>query len=219
MCGRFTLDKTPASISNYFGFNIPFSFEPQFNIAPSQKILAIKEHNDPAILRWGLIPPWAKESSVGYKMINARAETISEKTSFKAAYQKRRCLIPATGFFEWEKQDDRKQPYFIQREDKDIFCFAGLWEAWTDKNTGEIINSCTIITSEANKIMRPIHHRMPVIVQPGDYGDWTSGKPDPRLLDAYEWQGFEAYPVSTYVNNPRNEGPECIAEISLGGTV
>jgi len=214
MCGRFTLDKPPKTISSHFGFSLPFNLEPRYNIAPSQKILAIKTDNKPAMLRWGLIPPWAKEKSIGCKMINARSETVTEKPSVRSAYKSRRCLIPATGFFEWKKKEKSKQPYFIHRGDGDIFCFAGLWEAWTDKTSGEVIESCTIITTEANELMKPLHHRMPVIIQPDDYNHWTSCHSGSDKMETYEWQGFDVYPVSTYVNSPKNEGSQCITELN-----
>lgn len=217
MCGRFCLTSTPETIAKFFGFNIGLPFEARYNIAPNQQILAVRQQDDylePALLRWGLIPSWAKEKSIGYKMINARSETLAEKTSFRSAYKSRRCLIPTTGFFEWKKEEKSKQPYFIHRDDGGIFCFAGLWDAWTDKPSGEVIESCTIITTEANELMKPLHHRMPGIIQPDDYNHWTSCHSGSDIIKPSEWQGFEAYPVSTYVNSPKNEGSQCIAELN-----
>jgi len=217
MCGRFCLISTPETIAIFFGFNIDLPFEARYNIAPNQQILAVRQQDDylePALLRWGLIPSWAKEKSIGYKMINARSETLAEKPSFRSAYKSRRCLIPATGFFEWKKEEKSKQPYFIHRDDGGIFCFAGLWEAWTDKPSGEVIESCTIITTEANELMKPLHHRMPVIIPKEEYAHWTSCQSGSDIMKPSEWQGFEAYPVSTYVNSPKNEGSQCIAELN-----
>jgi len=211
MCGRFSLTTSPEIISQHFGFSISLLFEPRYNIAPSQDILAINDNHETVMLRWGLIPSWAKDPSIGYKMINARAETVAEKPSFRSAYQSRRCLVPADGFYECKREESVKQPYHIRREDRQPFSFAGLWEEWS--GTHESICSCTIITTEANSLLTPIHHRMPVVVRQSDYNIWLSGSRDEvgALLPAYEWSGFEAVPVSTYVNNPRNEGAQCLS--------
>ena len=206
MCGRFRLISSPAAISQHFGFDIPLPFEPRYNIAPSQNLLAIKASNEPVMMRWGLIPSWAKDPAIGNKMINARAETVAEKPSFRSAYRSRRCLIPADGFYEWSRQGAVKQPYHIRRDDHGLFCFAGLWEEWSGSEAS--ISSCTIITTDANSLIKPIHHRMPVVVPHHDYGAWLTGdrSETDALLSPYEWLGFAAVPVSSYVNNARNEG-------------
>lgn len=210
MCGRFSLAASPATLSQHLGFDITLPIEPRYNIAPAQSILAIKAYNEPVMLRWGLIPAWAKDKSVGYKMINARAETIAEKPSFRSAYRSRRCLIPADGFYEWGAA---KQPYHIRREDRGLFCFAGLWEEWSGPDA--MISSCTIITTEANGLLKPIHHRMPVVLQHGDYGAWL-GDDSNHLLETADWPDFEVRPVSTFVNNARNEGLRCIDPLPTG---
>lgn len=151
--------------------------------------------------------------SIGYKLVNARAETVAEKPSFKSAYHSRRCLIPADGFYEWKKYGKAKQPYYIRKVNRELFCFAGLWEAWTSKDTGEVIESCTIITTEANSLLKPIHHRMPAVIASCDHLSWLSGDVSELLLP-YEWNDFVTIQVSTHVNNVRNDDPECVAELS-----
>ena len=165
------------------------------------------------MFHWGLIPSWAKDPAIGNKMINARAETVSEKPSFRSAFKKRRCLILADGFYEWQKTDDGKQPYHIKMEDDSPFAFAGLWEAW-DKY-GEEIRSGTIITTDANDLMNEIHHRMPVILHPEDYGLWLDPDFDEKealtsLLKPYPSDAMEAYPVSRRVNKPANNEPSVL---------
>lgn len=213
MCGRFSLTSSPAAISQHFGFDIQLPIEPRYNIAPSQSILAIKANNEPVMLRWGLIPSWAKDPAIGNKRINARAETVAEKPSFRSAYRSRRCLIPADGFYEWKRKGTVKHPYHIRRDDHGLFCFAGLWEEWSSPKAS--ISSCTIITTDANSLLMPIHHRMPVVVQMSDYGTWLTGDraATDALMLSYEWLGFAAVPVSSYVNNARNEGRECLSEL------
>ena len=214
MCGRYSLSLPKDNISSLLGgLTISFTLEPRFNIAPSQKILAFRSELEPVILRWGLVPKWANDSSIGYKMINARAETIAEKPSFKAAFRARRCLVPADGFYEWDRNTVPKQPYHIRMADKGLFCFAGLWESWADKTTGEIIETCALITTEANSLLKPIHHRMPVVIPPDAFSDWLEGYRVSELLTLKDWTGFERVPVSTYVNSARNEGPKCIEEL------
>ena len=165
------------------------------------------------MLHWGLIPHWAKDASIGNRMINARAETVAEKPSFKSALKSRRCLIPADGFYEWSKEGNHKQPYHIRRSDRDLFCFAGLWEHWTDKESGEEIESCTIITTEANELLKPIHDRMPVVIPSEAYGQWINNQSINRLLLPCEWSDFEIVQVSTFVNNANHDGPKCVEQM------
>ncbi len=165
------------------------------------------------MLRWGLIPSWAKDPSIGNKMINARAETVSEKPSFRSAFKKRRCLIVADGFYEWQKTDGGKQPFHIKMNDSSPFAFAGLWETW-DKD-GEAIRSCSIITTDANDLMNEIHHRMPVILHPEDYGVWIDSGFEEKealmeLLKPYPSDEMEAYAVSRRVNKPSNNEPSVL---------
>ena len=216
MCGRYTL-KTPIK-DLAEGFEIeeyPSSITPSYNIAPTQEVAAVIEEDENRkleMLRWGLIPSWAKDPAIGNKMINARAETVSEKPSFRKAFKVRRCLILADGFYEWQKIDNGKQPYHIKMKDDSPFAFAGLWEIW--KN-GEEIRSCTIVTTEANDLMHEIHHRMPVILHPEDYELWLDPDFDEKepltsLLKPYPADAMEAYPVSRRVNTPSNNEPSVL---------
>jgi putative SOS response-associated peptidase YedK len=166
-------------------------------------------------VRWGLIPSWAKDAKIGNKLINARGETVAEKPSFRSAFRKRRCLIPADGFYEWKKLDGGKQPHFIHLRDEEPFAFAGLWEHWTNPDDGEVIESCTIVTTEANALMRTLHDRMPVILPPADYDRWLDPATQDveglkELLRPYSSEEMTAYPISAYVNNPRHEGVKCL---------
>lgn len=213
MCGRFCLTSTPEAIAEFFGFKVKLHFESRFNISPGQPILVVRQnegHLEPGMLHWGLIPHWAKDPAINYKMINARSETVAEKPSFRSAYKSRRCLIPADGFYEWKKEGTQKQPYYFHRTDNQFFCFAGLWEYWSNTSAGQDIASCTIITTKANQLMQPIHHRMPVVVSPDYYKNWLSGSIGVELFGTDDWPEFESYPVSTYVNNAHHEGPDCI---------
>ena len=166
-----------------------------------------------AFLHWGLIPSWAEDPEISNRMINASSETAAGKPSFGSAFCKRRCLIPAGGFYEWQKTGGKKQPYFIHRADGKPFAFAGLWDHW--EGGGEVIESCTILTTEANELMRPIHDRMPVILAAEDHGRWLDPKNDKPeavqpLLRLYPSEALAAYPVTPLVNNPRNDKLECI---------
>jgi putative SOS response-associated peptidase YedK len=221
MCGRYTLRTPVDSLVETFEIEeYPSSITPNYNIAPTQEVAAVVEEEDKRkleMLHWGLIPSWAKDPAIGNKMINARAETVSEKPSFRSAFKKRRCLILADGFYEWKKTDDGKQPYHVKMEDGSPFAFAGLWEVW-GKN-GEEIHSCTIITTEANDLMSEIHHRMPVILPPEDYAMWLDPDFDEKeplttLLKPYPADAMEAYPVSRKVNKPSNNEPSVLEPVA-----
>ncbi len=216
MCGRYTL-KTPIDVlAEYFEVEeYPSSLAPSYNVAPTQEVAAIVEEDEKRkleVFRWGLIPSWAKDPAIGNRMINARAETVSEKPSFRSAFKKRRCLIVADGFYEWQKTDNGKQPFYIRMKDSSPFAFAGLWEAW-DKS--EEIRSCSIITTDANDLMDEIHHRMPVILPPENYGAWLDPGFDEKealtsLLKPYPSDEMEAYAVSRRVNKPSNNEPSIL---------
>lgn len=221
MCGRFTSKAKPEQIEKEFkvGKLNPKLFEARFNIAPTQIINAILETGGERIvsgLKWGLIPAWAKDDSIGSKMINARAETLAEKPSFKNAFRSRRCIIPASGFYEWSKTSKgAKQPFYFYLKDKDVFGFAGLWEEWLDKESGELIETCTIITTEANKVLEPVHDRMPVILKPKDYDQWLDEKETDterlqNLLVPYPASVMASHAVSRAVNSPNSDSPELI---------
>lgn len=196
--------------------------QPGFNIAPTQKVLAIREESgerDAAWLKWGLVPSWAKDPSMGARLINARSETVAEKPSFREAFKKRRCIIPADGFYEWQRTEGRKQPYFFQMRDGRPFGFAGLWERWEGEG-GELLDSCTILTTEANEALRPVHDRMPVILHPEEYSLWLEAGDRERatlreLLRPYPAEEIVSYPVSPLVNSPSNRGAELIVEVPL----
>lgn len=221
MCGRFTL-RTPAKdIAKVFDVAVT-AIEPRYNIAPSQPVVAVRlnpvrENRELAMLRWGLIPSWADDPKIGYRMINARAETAATKPAFRKAFAQGRCLVVADGFYEWQKADGRKQPYFIHMKDDQPFAFAGLWEHWEGN---EAIESCTIIVTAANDLMQPIHDRMPVILGPDDYNMWLDPTCEDkerleRMLRPFGSSELEAYPVSQTVNKPGNDVEECVKRVKL----
>jgi putative SOS response-associated peptidase YedK len=221
MCGRFTL-RTPMNVLvEQFLLETAAEMPLRFNIAPSQQVAAVRrmagvEGRRLALLRWGLVPSWAKDPAIGSRMINARAETVAEKPSFRAAFRSRRCLIAADGYYEWRKSGGKKQPHYFRMKDDRPFAFAGLWERWGGEGAGgEPLETCTIITTDANELSRPIHDRMPVILREADYDLWLDPDEHDRrrlapLLVPYESGAMTADPVSTLVNNPRNDEPRCI---------
>ncbi|MUL34810.1 SOS response-associated peptidase [Gloeocapsopsis dulcis] len=217
MCGRYTLSQSTEAIAAAFQLDTVPELEPRYNIAPTQLVPVVlyppEKQRQLKLFRWGLIPSWAKDPSIGSRLINARSETVSEKPSFRAAFRQRRCLVVADGFYEWQRQEHKKQPYYFQRQDKQPFGFAGLWEHWQSPE-GETINTCTILTTEANELMHPIHDRMPVILNSQDYALWLEPTTQPtelqHLLHPYPSQAMNSYPVSTLVNKPTNNSPECI---------
>jgi putative SOS response-associated peptidase YedK len=217
MCGRFTRTKSIPAIAREFGVSeVSFELEPGYNIAPTQQVAVVISEGVRRLVpvQWGLVPSWAKDPSIGNKMINARAETITEKASYRNAFKKRRCLVVADGFYEWQKTGDGKRPIYIRLKSGKPFGFAGLYEIWAPPQ-GEPITTCTIITTEANELMKPIHDRMPVII-PKDKEDlWLDAevKDQETLLDLlkpYPSGDLEAYPVSRRVNSPANNSPDCI---------
>jgi putative SOS response-associated peptidase YedK len=211
MCGRFVLMAAGKLLAEHFQLNHEPSIEPRHNIAPSQLVAVVRLEPGSTIrelqmLRWGLIPFWAKDQSIGYKMINARAETVGKKPAFREAFKRRRCLIPADGFYEWKRIEKRKQPYLVQMANGALFAFAGLWDRWTGPES-ETIESCTILTTDANELVSRLHDRMPVILSPGDYERWL----DPnvknldglmQLLSPFPADFMTAYPVSPELNKP-----------------
>lgn len=225
MCGRFVSKAEKKEIEKEFKVEIADGnvLAPRYNIAPTQMIAAITETENArelASFKWGLIPHWAKDDSIGSKLINARAETLTEKPSFREAFRSRRCIIPASGFFEWQKQaKGAKQPFYFYLKDKEVFGFAGLWEEWLDKQTGELTETCTIITTEANEVLKPIHDRMPVILKSNDYDFWLDQKVKDTdklqdLLAPYPSAKMESRPVSRAVNNTTTDSEELIAPIN-----
>lgn len=219
MCGRFNLTATPEKIAEHFELKRPPRFQPSYNITPAQKILSIVELEDKSLksvnLFWGLVPSWSKDDKNSHHLINARSETIREKPSFRAAFHKRRCLIVATGFYEWQKLEHGKQAFHIHRADHEPFVFAGLWEHWEHEQ--QTLYSCTIITTEAAELMKPIHERMPVIITTDHYRQWLDKNADENdafeLLDNQAYKEMALTPVSDYVNNPRHNDERCLKAI------
>jgi putative SOS response-associated peptidase YedK len=222
MCGRFTLTDPDADLAVQFNLPEIPDMQPRYNIAPTQPVAAVRASprgpdREMVFLHWGLIPFWAKDPSMGARMINARSETAAEKPAFRAAFRRRRCLVVADGFYEWQKQNGTKQPFYIHLHTSQPFAFAGLWELWEGADAS-VIESCTLLTTQPNDLLRPIHNRMPVILHPKDYDLWL----DPEiqqadrlqpLLSPYPAEEFSAYPVSRWVNSPGNDDPRCIEPI------
>lgn len=228
MCGRFTNRAKPEQIRNEFkvGKANPEIYKERYNIAPAQMIDVVFEPETERILselKWGLVPAWAKDAEIGNRMINARAETLTEKPSFREAFKKRRCIIPASGFYEWQKKASAaggaKQPFYFYLKEKEVFGFAGLYEEWIDKDSGDVLETCTIITTEANDVLKPVHDRMPVILKPADYDQWLDAKENnsdrlQKLLAPYPADEMSSYAVSRSVNIPDADSPELIAPLN-----
>jgi putative SOS response-associated peptidase YedK len=223
MCGRFTLIAPGEAVADLFQLPLIPTLAPRYNVAPTQPVAAVRVsqktgQRELTHFHWGLIPSWAKDPSIGSRMINARSESAAEKPSFRTAFKYRRCLVPADGFYEWQKQNGGKQPVRIQVGDGNVFAIAGLWERWSSPDGSEI-ESCTLLTTEPNDFLRPVHNRMPVILSPDDYDLWLDPQAQhpgevQHLLRPYPAAEISYYPVSTHVNNPRNEDPLCIEPLS-----
>jgi putative SOS response-associated peptidase YedK len=223
MCGRFTLFEPDKILAREFGVSDFPPGSPRYNIAPSQLLTAVRttptgSGREIALLRWGLIPSWSKDPAIGNRLINARAETAREKPSFRNAFRRHRCLIPASGFYEWLRWEHGKQPYFVRMRDSHPFAFAGLWDRWESPDEGAV-ETCAILTTAANDVLAPIHDRMPVILPPGEYDRWL----DPSLLDTdslapllvpFPPEEMLAFPVSPRVNAPSTDDEGCIAPLS-----
>lgn len=218
MCGRFAL-RTPAkSMAKAFQVREVPEVVARYNIAPAQSILSVHGGTDGRemkLLRWGLIPFWARDEAIGSRLINARSETAFEKPTFREAIKHRRCIIPADGFYEWQSMGGRKQPYFFQMRDGQPFGFAGLWDRWQGR--GQVIETCAILTTNANEALSPVHERMPVILHPDDYELWLDQGPGHDIINGlmrpYLASEMISYPVSTRVNNPHFEGTELIKQV------
>jgi putative SOS response-associated peptidase YedK len=222
MCGRFTITVSieELMLRYYIDQKTNRYHTPRYNVAPTQMVLAVindGERNRIGELQWGLVPSWANDQKIGYKMINARSETLLEKASFKNLINRKRCILPADGFFEWKKQNGKKQPMRITMKDKNIFSMAGLYDTWQSED-GKKINTCTIITTQPNQLMKDIHDRMPVILKEEDEEVWlnrnnTNIEELMSLLQPFPEDLMYAYPVSPIVGNVRNDTPECVEEI------
>lgn len=224
MCGRYTIFIPLDELIRHFRLEQAEEFEPRYNIAPTQTVPVIRQEDGKRslrLLRWGLVPFWADDSSIGNRLINARAESVSSKPSFRTAFLNRRCIMPASGFFEWKEQKKGpKRPYFIKRKDGTPMAFAGLWERWQGKDGGEKRETFTIITTDANEDVKGLHNRMPVILEPENYSLWlNTEQPDREALNKMMCPAapgtLTAHPVSKYVNSPTNEGKQCIKSIEI----
>ena len=223
MCGRFTLTSNMDDLQGRFGFEArDLVFRPSYNIAPTQLVLAVTNDGQrrAELMRWGLVPFWAKDIKIGYRMINAVGETAATKPAFRAAFKKRRCLILADGFFEWRKDGKEKIPTYIFLKSREPFAFAGLWETWKSP-AGETVTSCTILTTKPNEFMEPIHNRMPVILSGETEALWLdpmTEEPDllQPLIQPAPAELMESRIVSSLVNSPKNNSPECVVPITGG---
>lgn len=223
MCGRFTLLIPGEELAESFNLEAAPALAPRYNIAPTQPVATVRRNPDTGRrelvhVHWGLIPFWAKDPSIGSRMINARSETVAEKPAYRAAFKYRRCIVPASGFYEWRKQNSHKQPYYIHHKDGAPLALAGLWEHWQSADGSEL-ESCTILTTTPNEMMRDLHNRMPVILEPADYEVWLQSDGQNQdelqhLLRPAVEEMLTAYPVSTFVNRPQNDAPECIAPLA-----
>ena len=223
MCGRYTLTSSGEELALLFDISDLPMVLPRYNLAPTQEAAVVREPapGEPRrldLLKWGLIPYWAKEASIGNRMINARSESVAEKPAYRWSFKKKRCLIPSDGFYEWKKEGKLKQPYLIHRKDGKPFAFAGLWSSWKSPDQERPIETFTILTTDANDLLRPLHDRMPVILDPENFDLWL----DPKIEDAAKLQplmaphavdGFEAFPVSRAVNSPAHDAEDCIAPL------
>ena len=221
MCGRYTLTKAHPELEGRFDFKASgFDWVPRYNIAPTQPVLTVLNNGGRNIelLQWGLVPSWSNDPSIGRRMINARAETVSEKPSFRVALRRRRCLILADGYYEWEKVADRRSPMYVRLKSGEAFAFAGLWDVWRSPSA-ELVRSCTIITTAANALMEPIHDRMPAILSRQAEHTWLDPRVEEplelaRLLVPYPEDEMETYSISTFVNSPRNDTLKCIRPLT-----
>jgi putative SOS response-associated peptidase YedK len=215
MCGRYSLHAHPDVVALQFGLTAMPVLKPRYNIAPTQQAPVVRVDADQkrelALLRWGLIPSWSKDPSIGARMINARAETVAEKASFRNAFRRRRCLVPADGYYEWTVEGGRKQPYFIWLESGEPFAMAGLWEQWRSPE-GQLAETFSVVTTQAAGPASRIHDRMPVIIARQNYESWLLGTAPEALLHAVESEALCARRVSTRVNSPRFDDAQCLEE-------
>jgi putative SOS response-associated peptidase YedK len=223
VCGRFSLSTPSTEIAEHFQLEEVPALEPRFNVAPGQWVATIAQaaeqrHGAIAMRRWGLVPSWSKDEKIGNRLINARAETVGEKPSFRTALRRRRCLVPADGFYEWSGRKGAKQPYYIGFAGHALFAFAGLWERWTHPE-GERIETCTLLTTSASEQLRALHDRMPVIVDPADYDLWLDPEiqePDlvSPVIDRNLGSALVFYPISHRVNDVRHDDARCLDAVS-----
>jgi putative SOS response-associated peptidase YedK len=228
MCGRYRLSRRKQLVEEYFdSVSDEPDWSPRFNVAPTQPVPVIRQHpmepvRELSLMRWGLVPSWARDASGAAKMINARSETASSKPAFRDSLKSRRCLIPADGFYEWARTGKSKQPYCFEVNDGELFALAGLWDCWKS-SSGNWIKTCSILTTTPNAVASPVHDRMPVILEPGSYDLWL----DPgmqnvaeisELLRPYDARLMRCYPVSTRINHVANDDAECATPVELAET-
>jgi putative SOS response-associated peptidase YedK len=228
MCGRYRMTRADKLAQQFDVEEIDIELSPRYNIAPGQMIAAVRQNPEKpsrrlSSFKWGLVPSWAKDPNIGYKMLNARSETIIDKPAYREAFKSRRCLVPADGFYEWKTEGKTKQPFNFCMKDDSIFALAGIWERWKDPK-GEWLQTVSIITTGPNAIMQDVHDRMPVIVRPDDYELWLDPgfKKTETLIDLlkpYDASLMKRYPVSTRVNSVKWDDPECSASIETGGSL
>jgi len=232
MCGRYTLFASPEEVAGIFNLPLPkvedvFGGGPRYNIAPASQVAVVRkpgsaDDREVILMRWGLVPSWAKDSKSGPLLINARGETVADKPAFRASFRSRRCLVIADGYFEWQKLPDRKQPFFFQVDNGALFAFAGIWDRWEPSAEGaDAIVSCSIITTRANDLSKPVHERMPVVLSQESWDTWIRPAQYGRtlqhtlksLISPFPNTRMSAVPVNTVVNNARNDLPDCIEAI------
>ncbi len=219
MCGRFTLASPDESLAELLDLDAPPALKPRYNIAPTQPVAVLRPPPEGApraieLLRWGLVPSWSKDETIGNRMINARSETVADKPAFRSAFRRRRCLVLADGFYEWQRREGGKQPYHIRLADGGPFAFAGLWEHWQSPD-GSDLETCTILTTTPNSLLAEVHNRMPVIVDRDDYALWLDSQVEDAkrlhpLLQPYPADRMVAVPVTRHVNSPRNDDRACL---------
>ena len=224
MCGRYAFFSPSEAIAQLMDIEDAPEIEPRYNIAPSQYVPVVRLSREGqrrlGMLHWGLIPYWAKDKSIGYKMINARSETLTQKPAFREAFKRRRCLIPADGFYEWRTLAGKKVPFFVTMKNGQPFAMAGLWERWRESEDAEPLDSCTIITTQPNELVSELHDRMPAIVPPEHFGAWLDREVRDtealgELIETYRSDAMRVAAASTLVNNPANEGPELLEQSDL----
>lgn len=224
MCGRYRLSRRKQLVEEYFDVSGEDDWSPRYNVAPTQPVPVIRQHpkeprRDLSLMRWGLIPSWAKDASGAARMINARSETAHTLPAFRDAMKLRRCLIPADGFYEWQRQGKAKQPFCFEVNDGELFAFAGLWDRWIDPS-GKWIKSCSILTTRPNSVTATVHDRMPVILRRDDYDLWldpglTNVNAAVELLKPFDAESMRAYPVSARINHVQNDDPECATPVEM----
>jgi putative SOS response-associated peptidase YedK len=225
VCGRYRLSRQKQLVEEYFdSVSEEQEWSPRYNIAPTQPVPVIRQNpkepiRELSLIRWGLIPSWAKDPSISARMINARSETASAKLAFRDGLRLRRCLIPADGFYEWQKRGNAKQPYCFEVNEGDLFAFAGIWDTWKDRN-GNAVETCSILTTTPNAVTSAVHNRMPVILEPDNYDLWLDpGMRDvgaaSELLNPYDARLMRCYPISTRINSVGNDDAECAEPVEL----